>query len=222
MNINIRNLKKTKGDRLVIDIGYIAFEGGKIHTLVGPNGVGKTTLLRMIAGLEEADDGSIAYDEQTIDDTIRRRVTYVGPQAHRLDMSCFDSIALPLKLRGVGQTDRKKRVQRVMEELQITDLSHKSNRRLSSGEAQKVAFARAIVFEPDLLLLDEPTANADPTTTEAIESALLSHQERTGCTVIAVTHHMHQAERIGSRHLLLERQGITDHGKQHKHLVLWR
>jgi len=134
MKVHVWNLQKTKGDRLVIDIGDIAFEGGRIHTLVGPNGAGKTTLLRLIAGLETADAGRIAYDEQEIDDTIRRRITYVGPQAHRLDMSCHDSIALPLKLRGVGPSDRKKRVERVMEDLLITDLAHKNNRHLSSGD----------------------------------------------------------------------------------------
>ena len=191
--------------RTVLNLEQFTIQRGEILALVGPSGAGKSTLLRLLNFLEPASRGTVQFDGQLATPDLalvqRRRVTTVFQRPLLLQRSVRANLRYGPGLRG------QKLPQSVedewLERLGLTPLADQSAPKLSAGEAQRVALARALVTQPDVLLLDEPTANLDPSNVRIIESIIQEENRRSGMTVVLVTHNIFQARRIAHRTALL-------------------
>jgi tungstate transport system ATP-binding protein len=199
----IDNLVKSYGQRQVLRIDSLEIYRGEILALVGPSGSGKSTLLRLLNFLEPPDRGSIEFAgakfapglEMPLE--MRRRVTTVFQRPMLLDRSVWDNVTFGLRLRG--QRDAAQSVQQAIEQVGLVELARQRARTLSGGEAQRVALARAMVLRPDVLLLDEPTANLDPYNVGLIEGIAQNMNQEQGTTLVLVTHNVFQAHRLAQR-----------------------
>jgi tungstate transport system ATP-binding protein len=164
--VRIEGIAKRYGERTVLAGVAARFLSGESYVLTGDNGSGKSTLMRIVAGLEDADAGTLEIDGRTADlrgypEWLRGEIVYVHQHPYLFDTSIAENIGFGLKARGVA-SDERRRI--VAEALQWAGLGHVANVRpikLSGGEKQRVAMARAKVLHPRLFLLDEPTANLD-------------------------------------------------------------
>lgn len=199
MEIRIQNLEKHYGERKILDIENLTIEKGKITGITGANGCGKTTLLNIIAGLDKKYSGEITYNGVKLSREIIDNMTIVFQRAYLFKRTVYENIEYPLKIRGKNKEEIRELVLNIIKNLEIEDLVEKKAHLLSGGESQKVALARALVFRPELLLLDEPTSNIDPDSIEVLEREILRFNEETGGTVIIVTHNMDQSKRLGHR-----------------------
>lgn len=197
MKIQITNLKKSYGEREILNINNLIMEKGKITAITGPNGCGKTTLLNIVAGLDNCFSGNILYDNEKINKKIINNMTIVFQKPYLFKRTVYENIEYPLKIRGINRESRNKKVLSIIKNLEIEDLMDKKAHLLSGGESQKVALARALVFKPELLLLDEPTSNIDPDSIKILEREIIRFNEETKSTVIIVTHNIDQSKRLG-------------------------
>jgi len=202
-----RLLKKYPGFQLRID--DLSLYKGEIFCLLGPSGAGKTTLLRLLNFLEEPDQGEIVFEGRSYSSgsntyplEVMRKITTVFQRPALLKDSVWNNIIYPLKIRG--QRARKEEIMPLVEELGISYLLRQRSATLSGGEAQRVAMARALVFKPRVLLLDEPTANLDPGNIKIIEHMVRKYAAEESPTVVWITHNHFQAKRVGDRVCLLE------------------
>lgn len=209
MEIQIKNLSRTYGDKIVLDIDSLEIEKGKITGIIGPNGSGKSTLLNIVAGLDTEYEGVVKYDDKLIDKGIRRDMTLVFQKAYLFRRTVYKNIAYPLKVRGIKGELINEKVSELLKNLEIEDLKFKIGSKLSGGETQKVALARSLVFNPKLLLLDEPTSNIDPEYIELMEKSILKHNIENKGTVVIVTHNIDQAKRICHNIVKLERGKVV-------------
>lgn len=211
MNVEIRDLQKSYDGRLALDIGRLTLQHGEITAVVGPNGAGKSTLLNILAGLLDKDKGEILYDANEAPPYSVMTLVFQKPCL--ISTTVRGNLAYPLKLRHVDRVTAAARVADVAQALGLTDLLNKRADQLSLGEAQKTALGRALVFEPELLLLDEPCASIDPYTTGEIEKILKQQSLRTRPTIVIVTHNLAQAGRLADRVVLLDRGRLIEVGK---------
>jgi tungstate transport system ATP-binding protein len=179
MNLRWNSLTRAYGEKIVLNLGPGGIESGRITGIIGPNGAGKSTLLNIIAGLDNPGSGQVRYgasgangDVQYCEDVPRERITLLFQQPYMLHTTVEKNIAYPLKLRKTPSGEIKRRTDELMKELGLTALAKQKARKLSGGEMQKTAFARALSFNPELLLLDEPTSNIDNATIADIEALL--------------------------------------------------
>jgi len=214
------------GDETVLRSLSVEVDAGEVLAVIGPSGVGKTTLLRLLALAAEPDDGRVALDGTNawgVDAAerlaLRRRVGLVFQEANLFDASVARNVEYGLRVRR-SWTDRLGSLfgrgvpDAVREALDVVGLADETRRRagsLSGGEAQRVSFARALAYEPDALLLDEPTSDLDPRNTAVIEAAIDEASDR-GIGVALATHDMYQAERVADRVAVLLDDGITEVG----------
>lgn len=209
MKISINNIKKYYDEKLVLDIGTLEVEKGKITGIIGPNGSGKSTLLYIIAGLDEDYLGTVSYDQEVISQKHYDKMTLVSQKPYLFRRKVYYNIEYPLKVRGVNKAEMKKRVNKIIDRLEINDLKEKKAHLLSGGESQKVSLARALAFDPELLLLDEPTSNIDPESIKILEREIVRFNKETGATVIIVTHNLEQSERICDNIICLEKGRVS-------------
>jgi len=198
----LRNVIKCYDDRCVLQIDRLAVYRGEILGVVGPSGAGKSTLLRLLNFLEPPTSGELRFAHYRSNGTlppleIRRRMTTVFQRPVLLQRSVFENVAYGLRLRG--ERNVAPRVQAMLERLGLGELAHVAAHTLSGGEAQRVAVARALVIEPEVLLLDEPTANLDPYNIQLIEGIVRETNRERGTTVVWVTHNIFQARRLADR-----------------------
>lgn len=219
MDINVKSLNKVYGNKAVVNIDTLTLSKGKIYGIIGPNGAGKSTLLRIMAGLEDATAGRMFYNESLLNDRILRNVTYMDQRPYLLRTSVFNNIAYPLKIRKYDKKTIENKTREIMGEFKIGDLSSQLATSLSGGESQKVALARALVFEPQLLFLDEPTANIDPNSIELIEKVILKRNREKGMTPIIITHNMAQAKRLCDEVIFMDEGKIIEFGES-KQVIL--
>jgi ABC-type sugar transport system ATPase subunit len=175
---------------------------GELVTLVGPSGCGKTTLLRLIAGLETPDTGTITLDDEVVNDLEpQARNVAMGFQRDALfpHLTAFENLALGMKLRGVPAAEARKRVNEIAATLGITDCLPRLPGELSGGQRQRVALGRALVRQPQVLLLDEPFANLDGPLRRELRRELLRLHRKQQPTVILVTHDQAEALALGQR-----------------------
>ncbi|WZL72128.1 ABC transporter ATP-binding protein [Clostridiaceae bacterium 35-E11] len=194
MEISICNLVKDYETRRVVDIENLKIKKGSFLGIIGPNGAGKSTLVRMLGGLEEPTKGQILYNGKI--NPVYRDITVVFQKPYLLRTTVFHNIAYPLIIRKENKKEITKKVNVVLEEMELHDLKDKKSWNLSGGEMQKVALARALIFKPSLLILDEPTANIDPSSMAIMEKMVQKINEREKTTVIMITHNLQQARRI--------------------------
>ncbi len=203
--IEVQNLSKEYSGKQVLRDINLSVQNGEIFVLVGPNGAGKTTLLRILDLLEEPTEGRVLFDGSLINYSaedkaaLRRRISMVFQQTVLFNMNVFENVAYGLKVRGVNKVDVETKVRAALERVQLRGFEQKNALALSGGEAQRVALAQALVTEPDLLLLDEPTANLDPRNVSIVEEALSRVNREKRTTMIMATHNMFQAENLANR-----------------------
>lgn len=196
MQIEIEHLKKVYHAKTVLSLESLSFESGKIHGILGPNGSGKTTFMKSVAGLLLPTSGNIFYNHQPANESVLKQLTYASHTPYLFARSVYDNIAYPLKIRKKSKTTIEPIVNALLEEFKMTDLSRQNAKKLSGGESQKTALARALSFDPDTLLLDEPTANIDPQSLKLIETALIKRNREKKLTIIIITHNLRQAYRL--------------------------
>ncbi|MGQ9759621.1 MAG: ABC transporter ATP-binding protein [Candidatus Methanomethylicaceae archaeon] len=207
--VEVQNLFKEYSGRPVLKDITFSVRKGELFMLVGPNGSGKTTLLRILDLLEEPTSGRVIFDGDEIDYkknrvSLRRRIGMVFQQTILFDMSVYENVAYPLKFRGtLSNADIERKVMRTLEDVKLCGFERKNALTLSGGETQRVALAQAIVTDPELLLLDEPTANLDPKNVSIVEGVLSRLNNENKTTIIMTTHNMFQAERLAQRVALL-------------------
>jgi putative spermidine/putrescine transport system ATP-binding protein/spermidine/putrescine transport system ATP-binding protein len=171
-------------------------EEGTLVTLLGPSGCGKTTLLRIIAGLEEPTEGDIFIKGKQVNDVpIHKRNLGMIFQNYALfpHKTIFDNVAFGLKYRKVDKTEIKAKVKRALEMVRLPDVENRYPSQLSGGQQQRIAMARAIVIEPDVLLMDEPLSALDENLREEMRVELGNLQQMLGVTTIFVTHDQREA-----------------------------
>jgi iron(III) transport system ATP-binding protein len=201
-----------------------SLQPGAFFTLLGPSGCGKTTTLRCIAGLERPDDGVIRLGDTVVFDARRRihvamceRGIGMVFQSYAIwpHMTVFENVAFPLKaMRGVrlGREQIRRRVEDSLRRVNLANYGQRNATMLSGGEQQRVAFARAIVGEPKLLLLDEPLSNLDAGLREEMRSELLRLQRTIGITTVYVTHDQTEALTLSDRIAVVDRGCILQAG----------
>src|SRR5690554_5948701 len=204
-------------------VNEISFDIKKneILTLLGPSGCGKTTTLRMVSGLENSTGGEIVYRDQIVDSSSRG--IFVPPNKRNLgmvfqsyaiwpQMTIFENIAYPLHVRKMGKADIKKEATRALELVGLAKYADRSSGSLSGGQQQRVAFARSIVYHPDLLLLDEPFSNLDARLREQMRKEVKLIQERLELSVLFVTHDQSEALSLSDRIVVINEGEIEQVG----------
>lgn len=216
LRLTVSNISKSYNGKPVLKDCSFSFDSSGIYLLMGPNGSGKSTFLRLCALLEEPDRGEVNFfsgnDIVRKDIKLRRRISLVLPKIGVFNTTVFNNVAYGLKIRGFKRKEIEEKVNRALE---FVGLIHKKSINaltLSSGETQRLGIARAIVIEPEVLFLDEPTASLDPHSTTIIEEAIKRIQEHNKLTIIMVTHNVFQAQRLADRVLFMYEGKIVDHG----------
>ena len=198
--LECRDVVASPGGHTVLRRASITVPAGQRAVLVGPSSAGKTTLLRSISGLEPLTEGSITLDGRKIDQLpANQRCTAVVFQEPRLlaHLGIVENVAFGLRLAGVRKRERSDRARGLLSEVGLSGLGDRDIRGLSGGEQHRVALARALCVEPDLLLLDEPLASVDPNRRESLRSLIMSLQEARQLTTLFVTHDRAEAAELG-------------------------
>jgi len=204
--ISLSGISKVIDRRTILsDISFEA-EKGKILCVLGPSGAGKTTLLRILAFLERQSSGQYCFDGEAVDfnnlDILRHRITMVFQKPILFNTSVFENVAFGLEARGMKREDIKRVVGENIEMVGMQRYETESALKLSGGEGQRIALARAFAIRPDVLLLDEPTANLDPANVSIVEDIIKRFND-SGSTIIIATHNIPQAERLSDKILFL-------------------
>jgi len=218
MKLTVSDITKTYQGKTILKDCSCAFRSRGVYVLMGRNGSGKSTFLRICALLEDPDQGVIVFSDDNgpllPDEALKKRITLVLPKIGVFNTTAFHNVEYGLKLRGMA---RDKRERKVREMLDFVGLGHKRNqdaRTLSSGETQRLGIARALVIEPEILLLDEPTASLDEENVAVIEAIIRDLKKDGRTTVIMTTHDRDQAERIADVMLVMRNGRIEAAGEQ--------
>src|ERR1700693_2871286 len=212
--IIVENLVKRYGKTLAVGGISFAVERGATAALLGGNGAGKTTTLAILLGLLLPSEGSV----QVLGEDILRhryrvlpRINFSSPYVdlpHRLTVR--QNLSIYARLYGIER--RAERIAGLARDLQIEPLLDRPSGKLSSGQKTRVALAKALLNEPELLLLDEPTASLDPDTGDWVRGYLEDYRERTGATILLASHNMAEVERLWSAVMMMHEGHIVDRG----------
>lgn len=219
-NIRLENITKRFKDITALNDVSFSIKDGEFFVLLGPTGAGKTTTLRVIAGLEKQDKGHLYLDAELADSLppAERDVAFVFQQYSLYpNMSVYDNLAFPLRspMRQVPEPEIKARVTGAAEKLRITHLLERKTARLSGGEMQRVSIGRAIVREPRAFLMDEPLSNLDAKLREALRVELKHIQKTQNSTTIFVTHDQIEALTMADRIAVLDDGHLLQLGTPH-------
>lgn len=198
-----------RGRRLIDGID-LTLEQGPRTVVMGPNGAGKSLLLRLLHGLLPPSAGAVRWGDARPTEAVRRRQALVFQRPVLLRRTVSANLRFVLRLRGCPRDERAARLDRVLALAGLTDLVDRPARALSSGEQQRLALARAMILEPEVLLLDEPTASLDPAAAGEIE-ALIAAAHGRATKIILVTHDVGQARRLADEVVFLHRGRLVEH-----------
>ncbi len=229
--VTLQDVRKSYGDNLVIGGIDLAVAAGSFVSLLGASGCGKTTVLRLVAGLEAPDGGVVRIGDRVVFD---ESGTWVAPEHRRVGMvfqsyavwphmSVLDNVAYPLRVRGTPRLQRRARSLEVLELVGLGGMEGRKPSQLSGGQQQRVALARGLIMEPDVLLLDEPLSNLDAKLRIRMRKDIRRIQQDTGFTVLYVTHDQEEALEISDRIVIMEEGTVLAEGtpgaiKSHPHL----
>ncbi len=211
--LKIVDLKKRYDSKFNLDIDNLYTERGRILIIIGSNGSGKSTLIRLINLLEKPDGGKIYFNGSEItaaginSTEIRKKMAVVFQEPLLFNSSVYSNIIMGLKIRKIKLSEVKDRIDYYIGKLKIRDLLNRSTKNLSGGEKQRVSLARALVLDPELLLLDEPLANIDQSSRESLRSDLFKVLRNYGKSVVYVTHDRNEAM------ILADDIAVMDRGK---------
>lgn len=211
--VAVEAARKRYGDANLLDVGALTLDAGDLIVLTGDNGSGKTTFLKMLAGLEHGDRLRMRFDgveatEARYPEVLRRQIIYVHQHPYLFETSIADNIRYGLRLRGLDAGERERRVDEAMAWANVKHLAAVAPRRLSGGEKQRVALARAKVLEPRVLLVDEPTANLDAQSRAQVIELLRKTATGDNCVLVAC-HDRELIELEGARRWHLEKGTIS-------------
>jgi len=213
--VKVDRLQKALGKNTVLRGISLEARSGEIFGLLGPNGAGKTTTLRIICTLLAPDAGSVevlGFDTRTAPEEVRRRVGVVTADIGVYPrLSARENIAYFGELSGVLDGDLRRRVETVLERLDMMSFANQRAESLSSGQKQKVAIARAIVHDPEVLMFDEPTSNLDVLASREIRNFMVESRDRGKCVIFS-THVLHDAERLCDRVTILHEGTVVATG----------
>lgn len=195
------------GDANRVDDIDLELAPDSLTVVMGPNGAGKSLLLRLLHGLIRPTSGEVYWGGRPLDESLRRRQAMVFQRPVLLRRSVAANIRFVMRLRGV---DTPARVLAALEEVGLADRAQQPARLLSGGEQQRLALARALAIEPQVLFLDEPTANLDPFSMAAIESIIARVRQR-GTKIVLVTHDVGQARRLADDVIFLNQGRLVEH-----------
>jgi len=213
--VRLINIWKSFGNLPVLKDISTTFPPSKISVILGPSGTGKTTLLRIIAGLERPEKGRIFIEGEDVTDKPpwERKVSMVFQEPSLFPhLTAFENIAFPLEPLGLTKDKISQKVHHIAKLLGIFDLLDRKPDELSGGQQQRVALARALVVEPKVLLLDEPLSNLDLSLREELRLELKRLQRRTRITFIHVTHDQDEALELADKLVILYKGKIADEG----------
>ena len=208
MKLTLQFAKKSFDDKEIFNIKHHDFGEGMIHGIIGANGAGKTTLLRVVAGLDRSYTGQVLYNGKPFTDSLRRRMTYISQKPYMLTRSVYENLSYPLQIRNTEDDEIQKRVEDMLVKMGLKHLAQKKATVLSAGEREKVNLARGLIFNPDIVLLDEPTASIDPDSVTDLERVIIEYQRKQNATVIVVTHNLSQALRLCDTLHVFENKGL--------------
>ncbi|WP_244624134.1 MULTISPECIES: ABC transporter ATP-binding protein [unclassified Bosea (in: a-proteobacteria)] len=209
--IRFENVSKAFGTAKVVDALDLHVRQGEFVSLLGPSGSGKTTLLMMLAGFEAPTGGAIHVDGKRVERLPPyKRDMGVVFQNYALfpHMTVAENIAFPLKMRGVGKAEREARVTRALDLVQLGHLQDRKPAQLSGGQQQRIALSRSIVYEPKVVLMDEPLSALDKQLREHMQLEIRELHRKLGLTVIFVTHDQGEALTMSDRVAVLNRGKI--------------
>ena len=207
--LQAENLRRRFGPRLVLAVDRLEFAPGTVYAVIGPSGAGKTTLLRILALLDTPSEGRLLFQGSEIPAggkarlAVQRRITLVSQHTLLFENTVAANVAYGLKVRG--RRPAPGQIEAALAQVHLSGFGQRRAHSLSGGEQQRVALARAAILTPDLLLLDEPTANLDPANVAVSEEQILRLAEQ-GSSVVIVTHNLFQARRL-ARHVLFLHEG---------------
>jgi tungstate transport system ATP-binding protein len=199
----LRDVTVHHGEHIALQVAFLEVQRGEVLALIGPNGAGKSTLLRVMGMLERPDNGNVLFRGQNALNgnplELRRRIANVFQEPLLLNATVYQNASLGLKLRGISRGEIDRRLCPWLERLGIAHLAARSARTLSGGEAQRTSLARALVLEPELLLLDEPFSALDPASREALLRDFQRIVKETAITTVFVTHDRQEAFGLANR-----------------------
>jgi tungstate transport system ATP-binding protein len=210
------NISKRYNSKFILECS-LDINKGPLYTMVGPNGSGKSTLLRILSLNEQPDSGSVIYHNNgsSLTDPFReietsRRAVLVTTRSSIFNNTVYNNISYGLKLRGINKTEIRERVMNVLQDVRLEGKEHMNAIGLSSGQAQRLALARAFAIDPDILFLDEPTASLDPDNTRVIEDIIAEWRSKSEKIVVMVTHSLPQAKALSDHVIFMYKGKIAE------------
>jgi ABC-2 type transport system ATP-binding protein len=218
--IEVRNLRKEFGNRVAVKDISFTVQRGEILGLLGPNGAGKTTTIHMLLGLTVPSTGSIEIFDQSLQQhrvEILSRMNFASAyQSLPYNLTVWENLYIFSEIYGVSNARRK--ILDLLVLFELEDFARQRTGRLSSGEQTRVGLCKALLSEPEILLLDEPTASLDPDHADKVRKILLSQQEETGMTIINTSHNMIDVDELCDRILFINNGEVVASGEGH-HLM---
>lgn len=219
--VEFKNIKKSYGNVEVVKGFDFKVNDGEFVSFLGPSGCGKTTCLRMISGLEENTSGELFIDGEIV--SCPEKKIYLSPEKRNVamvfqsyavwpHMNVFNNIAYPLKIQKVPASEIKKRVNEVLDVVELSGLGERMPNQLSGGQQQRVALARGLVARPRVLLLDEPLSNLDAKLRDKMRVDIRSIQQKLKFTCVYVTHDQLEAFTMSDRILIMDKGVVQQVG----------
>ena len=202
-------VSRQAGTTMILDRVSLTIAPGAPTLIVGPNGAGKTSLLRLCMGLDAPSSGRISWGGRDNRKPLRRAILFQRPVMLR--RSAAANIAYALAQAGTPRHQRAGRVAALLDRVGLADLAQRPARRLSGGEQQRLALARALARDPEILLLDEPTANLDPAAARGVEEIVLMAAQ-SGIKIVMASHDLGQVRRLAGDVVFLVRGALCEQG----------
>ena len=216
MTIEIKNLNKQYNNILAVKNINFKINKGSIVGLLGPNGCGKTTTIGMILGLIKPTSGSVYVNGQNIENEsirtkILEKVNFISPYVELpKKLTVEENLKVYGKMYGVNNL--KEKIADLMEQLNLLEFKKRKTGELSSGQKNRVSLAKALINDPEILLLDEPTASLDPDVGDYIRTYIENFASKKGTTILLASHNMNEVERLCSEVMMMKKGKIIDKG----------
>ena len=213
--IEINNLNKSFGNILAVKNINFKIDKGTIIGLLGPNGCGKSTTIGMLLGLIKPTSGTVVINGQNIENNrtnLLEKMNFISPYIELpKKLTVEENLKVYGRLYGVKNLESK--ISELMEKLNLTQFKKRKTGELSSGQKNRVSLAKALVNDPEILLLDEPTASLDPDVGDYIRSFIEDYASNNGATILLASHNMNEVERLCYEVLMMKNGEIIDKGK---------